>query len=54
MERDHMVDMPRWRDQSKMDHNGTVQKGLQYTDLDSDRTNGELLRIFVFHKAREI
>ena len=37
MERDHIVDMPRWKDGTKMDHNENVWKGLQYIDLVRDR-----------------
>jgi hypothetical protein len=37
IERDQMVDMPRWKDHTKMDHNENVWKGLQYIDLARDR-----------------
>ena len=37
MERDHMVDMPRWKDDTKMDHNENVRKGLQYIDMARNR-----------------
>jgi len=37
MERDHIVDMRRWKDDTEMDHNENVWKGLQYIDLSRDR-----------------
>jgi len=54
MERDHIVDMPRWKDGTKMDHNENVWKGLQYIDLVRIGTDGALIGIFGFHRARGI
>jgi hypothetical protein len=37
MERHHMIDMPRWKYHTKIDHNENVCKGLQYIDLSRNR-----------------